>query len=328
MRLVDHLKGLGLSNHAAREALSTGKVRLRGCPVADPGREVDPAEIVLDVNAPRVVMGRDPLVLHRDAHLLVVVKPSGMLSVPAPGREEEPNLLSVLGRRFGSLFPVHRLDEETSGLMLVACNPGAQAALKDAFEAHAVERRYLAIVRGALRGDGTVRSVLVRDRGDRLRGSWDGTFTWGGNVQPPRGGPPREESRARGDRPPPPPADGKPAVTHLAPREALPGHTLVEARLETGRTHQVRIHLCELGHPVLGDGLYGPERARRDRRGGRLALHAWRLAFTHPHTHVALSFECPLADDLEARLRELRAPSAPTPPRTTARGPASRPGKR
>jgi 23S rRNA pseudouridine1911/1915/1917 synthase len=85
----------------------------------------------------------------------------------------------------------------------------------------------------------------------------------------------------------------------------------VEARLETGRTHQVRIHLCELGHPVMGDGLYGPERARRDRRGGRLALHAWQLAFTHPVTGKAHRFEAPLADDLEARLRELRALRAP-----------------
>ena len=129
MRLIDHLKSLGLGNHAAREALSSGKVLLRGCPVADPGREIDPAEIRVDPNAPRVTMGRDPVVLHRDAHLLVVLKPSGMLSVPAPGREREPNLLSVLGRRFGSLWPVHRLDVETSGLMLVAARPDAQTAL-------------------------------------------------------------------------------------------------------------------------------------------------------------------------------------------------------
>lgn len=318
MRLIDHLKSLGLGNHPAREALSSGKVLLRGCPVADPGREVDPAEIVVDPNAPRVTMGRDPLVLHRDAHLLVVLKPSGMLSVPAPGREREPNLLSVLGRRFGSLWPVHRLDEETSGLMLVAARQDAQAALKDAFEAHAVERRYLAIARGMLARGGRVESLLVRDRGDGLRGSWPGSLIWGGGAQPRPAGPshggvPRNAPRARGreEAPGRAPADSKRAVTHVAPLEALPGATLVEAQLATGRTHQVRIHLCELGHPVWGDGLYGPERARRDRRGGRLALHAWQLAFTHPVTGKAHRFEAPLADDLEARLRELRGTRAP-----------------
>lgn len=323
MRLIDHLKGLGHSNHTARELLQTGKVRLRGCPVADPGREVDPADIVIDMNAPRLVMGRDPIVLHRDAHLLVVVKPSGMLSVPAPGREDEPNLLSVLGRRFGSLYPVHRLDEETSGLILVATSEMAQAALKDQFEAHAVDRRYLAIVRGHLGNVARVESVFVRDRGDRLRGSWDGTFNVDGEIRPPKGHPEAPDRDPR--KPVRPPIDGKRAVTHFSVKERIAGHSVVEARLETGRTHQVRLHLVELGHPVLGDGLYGPERARRDRRGGRLALHAWTLAFTHPHTRAAMRFEAPLADDMEAKLRELRAPPTPQPPaREATLGPRGR----
>lgn len=265
VRLVDHLKSLGMGNREAREALATGKVWLRGCPVADPGRVVDPAEVDVRPSAPRVVMGRDPLVLLRDPGFVVVWKPSGMLAVPAPHRHD-PSVLGFVRRQFGKSFPVHRLDEGTSGLMIVALREDVQEALKSLLERHLVERRYLAIVRGSLREPLTVRNTLVRDRGDGKRGSGIG---------------------------------GKPAVTHFAPVEALNGATLVEAQLETGRTHQVRIHLAELGHPVLGDDLYG------DGRGGRLALHAWRLAFNHPGSNKPIALEAPLADDLEELRRKL-----------------------
>jgi 23S rRNA pseudouridine1911/1915/1917 synthase len=296
MRLIDHLKSLGLGNKDAREALSTGKVWLRGAPVGDPGREVDPAEIRVRPESPRIQMGRDPVVLFHDRELLVVVKPSGMLSVPAPGREEEPNVLSVLGRRFGSVYPVHRLDEETSGLMMVALRPESQEALKAQLEEHRVERRYLALVRGGFGREGTICTAMIRDRGDGLRGSMPDTRRW---LRPGEGVP-REA----------PPRGARWAVTHLRCVETTPALAIVEARLETGRTHQVRIHLAETGHPVLGDGLYGPERVRRDRRGGRLALHAWQLRFTHPTTRVEMAFEAPLADDLDQRWREAKAEAA------------------
>jgi 23S rRNA pseudouridine1911/1915/1917 synthase len=288
MRLIDHLKATGLGNREARAALETGKVWLDGAPVADPGRVVDPSRVRLRPDAPRIVPGRDPVVLHHDRDLLVVIKPSGMLSVPAPGRDEDPNLLGVLGRRFGRVLAVHRLDEETSGLVVLALRPDTQEALKAQFEEHAVDRRYHALVRGALSRAGTVTSAMVRDRGDGLRGSVQGSRRWAEATEPvvPRT---------------PPPHGSRWAVTHLAGRETRQGLTLVEARLATGRTHQVRIHLAELGHPVLGDGLYGPERARRDRRGGRLALHAWQLRFVHPHTRAPMAFSIPLADDLARR---------------------------
>jgi 23S rRNA pseudouridine1911/1915/1917 synthase len=267
MRVIDHLKSLGLGNKEAREALATGKVRLRGCPIADPGREVDDvADLKLDVNAPRVVMGRDPFVLWRDRDLAIFWKPSGMLSVPAPGREDELNALAWAGRLFGSAFPVHRLDEGTSGIMMVALRPDAQEAMKNLFERHEVDRRYLALVRGEFPAEVTVDDTLVRDRGDGRRGPGFG---------------------------------GRRAITHFRLVEALRGASLVEAKLETGRTHQVRIHAAKLGHPVLGDTLYGKE------RGGRLALHAYKLAFAHPFaTGRDIAVEVPLADDLEAERRK------------------------
>ena len=269
VRLLDHLKALGHGNRDARALLSSGKVWLRGCPTGDAGREVEPAEVEIRLSAPKMVMGRDPIVLWRDTNLMIVWKPSGLLSVPAPHRDDESNLLAWVGKRFGSAFPVHRLDEGTSGCMMVALKVGAQEALKDLLERHAIERHYLAIVHGDFRHTMTMRNLLVRDRGDGRRGSG---------------------------------FDGKPAVTHLRPIEALRGATIVGAQLETGRTHQVRIHLSELGHPVFGDDLYGGA------RGGRLALHASHLAFVHPFTKAPIEVHSPLADDLEALRRSLLLP--------------------
>lgn len=267
IRLIDHLKTLGLSNREARKALSSGKVLLRGCPTGDAGRDVEPAEVQYRPNAPSVVIGRDPFVLFHDPSLAILWKPSGMLSVPAPHRHDETNLIAFAGRLFGHAYPVHRLDEETSGLMMVALKPETQDALKLQLERHEVDRRYLALVQGRFPETAAVRNTLVRDRGDGLRGSGPG---------------------------------GKPAATQFRRLEALQGATLVEARLETGRTHQVRIHLTELGHGVLGDPLYG-------NRGSapRLALHAWRLAFKHPFGGKEVRVEVPLADDLERLRREL-----------------------
>jgi 23S rRNA pseudouridine1911/1915/1917 synthase len=270
VRLVDHLRSLGLSGRAARQALETGKVRYKRVPVADAGRLVDPAEVVVDANAPKLVPGRDPAIVHRDEALVVVYKPSGWLSVPAPGRRD-PDLLGFVGRLFGSALPVHRIDEETSGLVVVALTATAQRQLKQLFEVHAVERRYLAIVAGRFGGPRTLRSTLVRDRGDGRRGS--------------------DESE-----------DGKEAITHVRAVEALGGSTVIEARLETGRTHQVRIHLSEAGYPILGDPLYAP--AAVARRSARLALHAFVLGFEHPAGN-RLFFEAPLADDLEMLRRRL-----------------------
>lgn len=271
MRLVDHLRGLGHSGRAARELLETGKVRLRGIPVADPARDVDPADVTVDPRAPRLVPGRDPAIVTKDEHLAVVYKPPGLLAVPAPGRPRDRNVLGELGRPLGPVYAVHRIDEDTSGLMVVARSPRARDALKELFAAHTVERRYLAVVHGRYPdGEHTIRTTLVRNRGDGRRGSGEG---------------------------------GVPAVTHVRALRPLRAATLVEARLETGRTHQVRIHLAEAGHPVLGDRLYASGGVARRHR--RHALHAAVLGFAHPFTADTLRIEAPLADDLAALVASL-----------------------
>jgi 23S rRNA pseudouridine1911/1915/1917 synthase len=268
--LLEQLRALGLSGRAAREALSTGKVRVGGVPLADPSRRVDPALVQHTPNAPRLRVGVEPALVWRDEALAVVWKPPGLLSVAAPGRSET-NLVSMVARWFGAAHPVHRLDEGTSGLVMVARTLAAQTALKAQLEDHSATRTYLAVVAGHPPARFEVESWLVRDRGDGLRGSGQGP-------------------------------DAKRAKTRFETVERLEGAALVRAELETGRTHQIRIHLSERGYPVLGDDLYGP---KHKRRAPRLALHATALAFRHPGDRRLLQFEAPLADDLEVLRRSL-----------------------
>jgi 23S rRNA pseudouridine1911/1915/1917 synthase len=175
--------------------------------------------------------------------------------------------------------PVHRLDRDTSGLMVFARTVPAERHLGQQFRQHTTQRRYLAIVVGTIKAQ-TIESHLVRDRGDGRRGSTTLANT------------------------------GKLAITHVRPLEELAGYTLVECRLETGRTHQIRIHLSERGHPVCGDKVYGrPQGApeTKDQSGApRLALHATELSFEHPETGERLEFSMPLPPDLKQFLERLR----------------------
>jgi len=200
-----------------------------------------------------------------------------MLSVSAPGRQDVRSVVGVVRHILGAAFPVHRLDEDTSGLMMVALTEECRLRIKETLFNHRVERGYLALVSGRFPDTPfTVRTRLVRNRGDGLRGS----------------GRDEDDDGARE------------AITHLALRERIGNlYSLVEARLETGRTHQVRIHLSEKGYPILGDRLYAPPGAAR--LSPRTALHAFRLGIAHPFTGEVLSFEAPLADDLEALRRRL-----------------------
>jgi 23S rRNA pseudouridine1911/1915/1917 synthase len=270
VRVLDALKDQGLSHREARQALERGKVRLLGIPTGDAARDVDPAVVVVRPDAPRLTPGRDLVLVHRDDDLAVVWKPPNMLSVPAPRRAG--SALQIASSILGEAHAVHRIDEETSGLLLFARSPAVQAALKALFERHAVERRYLAIVSGAFVRERTFRSRIVRDRGDGLRGSKDDP-------------------------------SGKEAVTHVRPVEALDRASVVEARLETGRTHQVRIHLAEAGHPLLGEPLYADTGVRR--RAPRLALHSAVLGFVHPTTGLDVRWTTLLPDDLEQVRRGL-----------------------
>lgn len=273
MRLIDHLKSLGHSNRAAQKLMQTGKVLHQGIPTADAARQVEPREVTVDPRAPRVRPGRDPAVIWHDRHLAIVWKPPGLLSVAAPRRRDD-NLVTLMARRFGAAHPVHRLDELTSGVMMVALDKETQHDLKEMLARHDIERRYLAIVQGRPRRPSfTISNHLVTDRGDGLRGSGSGP-------------------------------GAKSATTHFRLAEALgERHTLMEARLESGRTHQVRIHLSESGLPVLGDPLYVSSGIAQ--AAPRLMLHAWRLGLVHPRTNLMLQFEAPLPDDMSQLRRRL-----------------------
>jgi 23S rRNA pseudouridine1911/1915/1917 synthase len=189
--------------------------------------------------------------------------------------------------RPGSVRAVHRLDNETSGLVVFARTVEAERHLGRQFRAHSTERRYLAVVRGRAR-PGRIESWLVRDRGDGRRGSG-------------------------------PPGEGQRAVTHVRVVEELGDYTLVECRLETGRTHQVRIHLGEAGTPLCGEKVYDrPPHGRPlpDGSGApRIALHAAVLGFAHPATGERVCWTAPLPADLAGMVERLRrrAGSAETP---------------
>jgi 23S rRNA pseudouridine1911/1915/1917 synthase len=179
--------------------------------------------------------------------------------------------------------PVHRLDHDTSGLMIFALSPDAEHALTQLFKAHAIERKYLAVVHGHPAAQ-TVESYFVRDRGDGLRGS------------SPRG---KDDPSAQH------------AVTHIRPVERIGDYSVLECRLETGRTHQIRIHLAEIGHPLCGEKTYrraaSDTQPSPDRSGApRQALHSHELTLTHPATGENLHFESPLPPDLAAWIQRLR----------------------
>jgi 23S rRNA pseudouridine1911/1915/1917 synthase len=218
-------------------------------------------------------------IVHEDEHLLVVDKPAGLVVHPS-GPDERVTLahgLVSLGAAGGEPERpglVHRLDRDTSGLLLVARSEGAYEALSTAIRERRVERRYLALVRGAPRSrTGRITAPIGRDRVDRTRHSLD--------TETPRD-----------------------AVTWFELREALPERTLLEVRLETGRTHQIRVHLEAIGLPVSGDPVYG---VGGDLGLERQFLHAHRLRLEHPVTGAELDLTSPLPADLAAALERARA---------------------
>ena len=283
----------GISWSRAKKLVADGRVTVDGEKCLDPAARVHPdAVIVVDAQGPRPRAGALPesAIVFQDRDVVVVDKPAGMLSVAdeAGNKDTLAVHLRTLLRRMGAgdaaLGVVHRLDRDTSGLMAFARNAAAQRALAAQVRAHDVERVYRAIVHGAVEGPRRIESDLVLDRGDGLRGSH-------GHYR-----------RAKGSAPP----DARHAVTNIAPLEALRGATLVECRLETGRQHQIRIHLSELGHPLVGERVY-----IRDYEGPRIAadrvmLHARSLGFVHPRSGARVCFEREAPEDLLATLAALR----------------------
>jgi 23S rRNA pseudouridine1911/1915/1917 synthase len=270
----------------ARRAIESGKVNVDGAQVLEPSRPIREGAVVeirLRARSPRDAgeLGADAIV-HTDAALVVVRKPAGMSTVPY--EPDEAGALSDLvraalrqreRRAIPPLGVVHRIDKETSGLVLFARTLAAKRLLKQQFRVHSVHRRYLAIARGLVDA-GRFESRLVEDRGDGRRGSTKN------------------------------PKLGRVAVTLVRPLEQLQGATLLECRLETGRTHQIRIHLSEAGHPLLGERVYDRRDAAVRMSAPRLMLHAAELGFAHPSSGRSMSFSSPLPDDMERVLADLR----------------------
>jgi 23S rRNA pseudouridine1911/1915/1917 synthase len=295
-------RALGLSWGQARRLVEQGKVSVEGGRVVSPTFRVRAGTTVrVDPAARRLPAerGLDPeRIVYADAHVVVVDKPPGVSTVPYEEGERgtlDELVRRVLGARGGtrgvapSLGVVHRLDKETSGLVVFTRSWLAKQSLASQFRAHTVTRRYLAIAHGRVPAC-TIESHLVADRGDGLRGSLE-----------------RLPARMRAGR------EGQRAVTHVEPLEALREGdleaTLVSCRLETGRTHQIRIHLAERGHPLLGERVYGRPFAGRSTHpeipAPRVMLHATLLGFVHPKTGKPMEWTLPPPEDFVRVLRRL-----------------------
>ncbi len=234
-------------------------------------------ELEPPVATPLVAEPLDLRLAYEDEHLLVVDKPAGIVVHPGAGRSGTTLVHALLGLTAGGTEPerpgiVHRLDRDTSGLLVVARTEDAYRRLRSLVRRRRLEREYLALVRGRPRSRaGRIEAAIGRDRAEPTRQSLD-TDT------------PRD------------------AITHFEVAELLPEHALLHVRLETGRTHQIRVHLAAIDLPVVGDRVYGVKDLALERQ----FLHAARLAFPHPITGDLVETESPLPDDLRAALERAR----------------------
>jgi 23S rRNA pseudouridine1911/1915/1917 synthase len=291
----------GFTWNQARDWVATGKVQVDGETVLE-GSARPPAglELTLHPNArkprPLTELAPDSIVLV-DRHVVVVNKPSGVSTMPFEDFELgtlQARVVDFLARHGDasgpnrgrpSLSVVHRLDRLTSGLLVFARTRAAAQALGAQFRAHTVHRRYLALVNGRAE-NATYRSNLIADRGDGLRGSREAL---------PRG------RKAHGD--------SKLAVTHVTVMERLGEVTLVACQLETGRTHQIRIHLAEAGHPLVGERVYVKGYRGPLLRAERTMLHAAELGFLHPASGLEMRFTRALPEDMQGLVDRLRTRS-------------------
>ena len=303
------------------------KVQVNGNLCTDETRRMKAGDIVkiFDEAMARPVSDEHLVIRHQDEHVIVVEKPAGLTTQrhveeahwDDARKNRQPTLEELLQRiidRHGvSRMPgrgtnnklaedrrqidkrfqkqelkltvraVHRLDRDTSGLMIFALSHAAEQKVVQMFAAHSIQRAYLAVVAGQIKGPQTIKTKITRDRGDGLRGSL----------------PPGKDA-----------ADAKDAITHLKPVKALGDYTLIECRLETGRTHQIRIHLAEIGHILAGETTYnrplGCEPIPDKSGAPRQALHAYRLEFDHPITGERMKFEQKMPPDFRKLVKRLK----------------------
>jgi 23S rRNA pseudouridine1911/1915/1917 synthase len=278
-----------LSRERLKVLINAGQVSRDGLPVRDPAKRAAAGD-VFAVTVPVPTLPHNeaqdiPLtVVFEDEHLIVIDKPAGLVVHPAAGNLDGTLVNALLHHCGGSLSGiggvarpgiVHRIDKDTSGLMIAAKTDRAHEGLAKQFAAHTIDRRYLAITRGKPRPPaGTVDKPLARSPANRQKIAVV--------------------------------AGGKRAVTHYRTVQPLHGAALVECRLETGRTHQVRVHMASLGHPLIGDPAYGGKHPVADRIGfRRQALHAARLGFNHPVTGATQMFESAMPADMQELFRAL-----------------------
>jgi 23S rRNA pseudouridine1911/1915/1917 synthase len=277
-RFVASLPGIG-SRAAAERLLAAGSVLVDGALRPKSYRLEGGEEVAVEFadGAPAVASEPTPKlrIPYEDEHLLVVDKPGGLVVHPAAGHGSGTLVQALAGRSAGGDPErpgiVHRLDRDTSGLLVVARTDQAYEGLRALVRRRALEREYLALVRGRPRSrTGRIEAPIGRDRRDPTRRSLDTDVP-------------------------------KDAITHFELVDLYDDHALLRVRLETGRTHQIRVHLAAIGLPVVGDPVYGtPE------PGLRQFLHAARLAFTHPVTGERVDVESPLPPDLDAALARTR----------------------
>ena len=276
----------GLTRSAAARLIETGQVLVDGKPARKSaklaGRET--VEVTLPDPEPADALPQDiPLdVVYEDDDVIVVNKPSGLVVHPAPGHPDGTLVNALLHHCGGSLSGVggelrpgivHRIDRDTSGLIIAAKNDAAHQALAAQLADHTLARTYEAVAVGSFREDGgTVDAPIGRCPSDRKKMA----------VVP----------------------NGKRAVTHWEVLERFPGLTHVRCRLETGRTHQIRVHMAHLGHPIYGDTVYGGKKPVPGLTGQ--CLHAVGLRFVHPRTGETVELSCPLSGEFQALLEKLR----------------------
>ena len=276
----------GLTRSAAARLIETGQVLVDGKPARKSARLAggETVEVTLPDPEPADALPQDiPLdVVYEDDDVIVVNKPSGLVVHPAPGHPDGTLVNALLHHCGGSLSGVggelrpgivHRIDRDTSGLIIAAKNDAAHQALAAQLADHTLARTYEAVAAGSFREDaGTVDAPIGRCPSDRKKMA----------VVP----------------------NGKRAVTHWEVLERFPGYTYVRCRLETGRTHQIRVHMAHLGHPIYGDTVYGGKKPVPGLTGQ--CLHAVGLRFVHPRTGETVELSCPLSGEFQALLEKLR----------------------